>query len=73
MPALPEAWADEGSVRGAGVRGGFVLDLSRRHGRPVEATLRSVGGRATTVAHAGTTREVRLAPGGSVTLRDLAP
>jgi alpha-L-fucosidase 2 len=50
-----------------------VLDLSRRHGRPVEATLRSVGGRATTVAHAGTTREVRLAPGGSVTLRDLAP
>lgn len=73
LPALPEAWADRGSVRGAGVRGGFVLDLSWRHGRPVEATVRSVGGRATTVTYAGTTRGIRLAPGGSVTLRDLAP
>ncbi|MFH8499937.1 hypothetical protein [Streptomyces coeruleorubidus] len=55
------------------MRGGFLLDLRRRHGRPTEATLHSVGGHTTTVSYAGTTRRVRLAPGGSATLRDLAP
>lgn len=73
LPALPPAWADEGRVRGVGVRGGFVLDLRWRHGRPTEATLHSGGGRTTTVSYAGTARSVRLAPGGSATLRDLAP
>ncbi|MFD5133813.1 glycoside hydrolase family 95-like protein [Streptomyces olindensis] len=73
LPALPAGWADHGSIRGAGVRGGFVLDLRRRHGRPTEATPHSVGGRTTTVSYAGATRRIHLAPGGSVTLRNLAP
>ncbi|MFF6918176.1 glycoside hydrolase family 95-like protein [Streptomyces sp. NPDC012466] len=72
LPALPTAWAGDGRVRGAGVRGGFVLDLRRRNGTPVEAGLHSVGGRTTTVAYAGTTRRISLAPGGSATLRNLA-
>ncbi|MEU4464245.1 hypothetical protein AB0G20_11120 [Streptomyces sp. NPDC024017] len=41
--------------------------------RPSRTPLHSVGGRTTTVSYAGTTRRLRLTPGGSVTLRDLAP
>ncbi|MFG2788002.1 glycoside hydrolase N-terminal domain-containing protein [Streptomyces sp. NPDC048419] len=72
LPALPGAWAASGSVRGVGARGGFVVDLSWRDGKPTEARIRSVGGRTTTVAHGGTSRSVTLEPGGSVTLRDFA-
>ncbi|MFJ9536131.1 glycosyl hydrolase family 95 catalytic domain-containing protein [Streptomyces sp. NPDC101225] len=72
LPALPAAWAAAGSVRGVGARGGFVVDLSWRDGKPTEARVRSVGGRTTTVAHGGTTRSVTLEPGGCVTLRDFA-
>ncbi|MEU6182370.1 hypothetical protein [Streptomyces coeruleorubidus] len=60
-------------MRGVGVRGGFVLDPRRRHRTPTEATLHSAGGRTTTVSYAGTARTVRLAPGGSATLRDPDP
>ena len=72
LPALPDAWAKSGSVRGAGARGGFVVDLSWRDGKPTEVRIRSVGGRTTTVAHGGTSRSVTLRPGASVTLRDFA-
>ncbi|ANS62696.1 hypothetical protein SLINC_0472 [Streptomyces lincolnensis] len=70
LPALPEAWARSGSLTGAGARGGFVVDLHWRDGRPTRARIRSVGGRTTTVAYGGTTRTVRLKPGASVTLKD---
>ncbi|MFJ8596234.1 hypothetical protein [Streptomyces sp. NPDC093598] len=73
LPALPDARADDGRVRGTGVRGGSVLDPLRREGTPGEATPRSVGGLTTTVAHAGYTRRIRPAPGGFVTLRILVP
>ncbi|MEU6253982.1 glycoside hydrolase N-terminal domain-containing protein [Streptomyces sp. NPDC047043] len=72
LPALPEAWAKSGSVNGIGARGGFVVDLDWRDGRPTEARIRSVGGRTTTVAYGGVSRTVTLQPGGSVTLKDLA-
>ncbi|GAA3156658.1 glycoside hydrolase N-terminal domain-containing protein [Streptomyces rameus] len=71
LPALPAAWAASGSVSGVGVRGGFVADLAWKHGRVTRLTLRSVGGRDTTVLAGGTARRIRLRPGGSVTLRDL--
>jgi len=70
LPALPEAWAKEGSVTGVGVRGGFVVDLRWRDGRPTEAKVRSVGGRTTTVVYGGTSRTVTLTPGAAVTLRE---
>ncbi|MEV0224892.1 glycoside hydrolase N-terminal domain-containing protein [Streptomyces sp. NPDC050704] len=70
LPALPAAWAKSGSVTGVGARGGFVVDLHWRDGTPIEARIRSVGGRTTTVAHGDTTRKVTLKPGESVTLRD---
>ncbi|MFG2942228.1 glycoside hydrolase N-terminal domain-containing protein [Streptomyces sp. NPDC048282] len=72
LPALPDAWAAAGSVTGAGARGGFVVDLRWRDGKPTEARIRSVGGRTTTVAFGSTTRTVTLKPGQSVTLKDFA-
>ncbi|MFD4506847.1 glycoside hydrolase N-terminal domain-containing protein [Streptomyces sp. NPDC058457] len=72
LPALPDAWAASGKVTGAGARGGFVVDLSWRDGKPTEARIRSVGGRTTTVVYGGRTRTVTLKPGASVTLKDLA-
>ncbi len=72
LPALPDAWAASGSLTGAGARGGFVVDLRWQDGRPTWARIRSVGGRTTTVAYAGTVRTVRLKPGESLTLKDLA-
>jgi alpha-L-fucosidase 2 len=72
LPALPHAWAASGFVTGVAARGGFEADLRWRDGRPTEVTIRSVGGRTTTVAYSGTSRTVTLEPGASVTLKDLA-
>jgi alpha-L-fucosidase 2 len=71
LPALPEAWAESGSVTGVGVRGGFVIDLSWKAGKVTEARLHSVGGRSTTVVHGGKTRKVSVEPGRSVTISGL--
>ncbi|MFE0455730.1 glycoside hydrolase N-terminal domain-containing protein [Streptomyces sp. NPDC058914] len=70
LPALPDAWARSGHVTGLPARGGFVLDLRWRDGRPTSVRLRSVGGRTTTVECAGVSRTVSLEPGESVTLKD---
>jgi alpha-L-fucosidase 2 len=40
LPALPEAWRS-GSLRGLRVRGGMLLDLDWRDGRPETVTLRA--------------------------------
>jgi alpha-L-fucosidase 2 len=72
LPALPDAWAASGSLTGAGARGGFVVDLRWRDGKPTEVRIRSIGGTMTSVGYAGTSRTVRLKPGESVTLKDLA-
>ncbi|MFE1313824.1 glycoside hydrolase N-terminal domain-containing protein [Streptomyces sp. NPDC058755] len=72
LPALPDAWAACGSLTGAGARGGFVVDLRWRDGKPTEMRIRSIGGTMTSVGYAGTSRTVRLKPGESVTLKDFA-
>jgi alpha-L-fucosidase 2 len=71
LPALPAAWAASGSVSGVGVRGGFVADLSWKNGKVTQVTLRSVGGRATTLLANGSSRQISVTPGQSVTLRNL--
>jgi alpha-L-fucosidase 2 len=71
LPALPAAWAASGSLSGVGVRGGFVADFSWKNGKVTQATLRSVGGHATTLFSNGSSRLVSVAPGQSVTLRNL--
>jgi alpha-L-fucosidase 2 len=72
LPALPAAWAASGSVSGVGIRGGFVADISWKNGKATQATLKSVGGRSTTVFGGSTPRTVNLRPGESVTLRNLS-
>ncbi|MFI7413265.1 glycosyl hydrolase family 95 catalytic domain-containing protein [Streptomyces sp. NPDC049627] len=72
LPALPEAWAGSGLVTGVAARGGFEVDLRWRDGSPTEATVRSVGGRTTTVAYGSTSRTVTLRRGASVTLKYFA-
>jgi alpha-L-fucosidase 2 len=69
LPALPAAWAAAGSITGVGVRGGFVIDLEWRNGRPRQAKVTSVGGRSTTVTGGGVSHRVSLKPGQSVVLR----
>ncbi|MEV6791880.1 glycoside hydrolase N-terminal domain-containing protein [Streptomyces sp. NPDC051320] len=71
LPALPAAWAASGSVSGVGIRGGFVADIGWKNGKVTRATLRSVGGRSTTVHAGGVSRTVHLEHGESVTLRNL--
>ncbi|MFG2882568.1 glycoside hydrolase N-terminal domain-containing protein [Streptomyces sp. NPDC048297] len=71
LPALPAAWAASGSVSGVGVRGGFVADLRWKNGKVTQVTLKSVGGRDTTVLAGGASRRISLKPGQSVTLGNL--
>ncbi|MGP4011610.1 glycosyl hydrolase family 95 catalytic domain-containing protein [Streptomyces sp. 4N124] len=72
LPALPDAWSASGFLTGAPARGGFVVDLRWADGAPTQVRIRSVGGRTTTVAYGGASRTVKLKPGQSVTLKDLA-
>ena len=72
LPALPAAWAASGSVSGLGVSGGFVASFGWKNGKVTGASLTSVGGRSTTVVAGGTSRQVNLMPGQSITLRDLS-
>ncbi|MGV9344625.1 glycosyl hydrolase family 95 catalytic domain-containing protein [Streptomyces spiralis] len=71
LPALPDAWAASGSVKGAGARGGFTVDMRWERGRVREATLHSVGGRTTTVTAGGRSVDVTVRPGESVALTEL--
>lgn len=71
LPALPAAWAASGSVSGVGVRGGFVADLRWKNGKVTQLTLKSVGGRTTTLVAGGASRKISLKSGESVTLRNL--
>ncbi|MER5437759.1 glycoside hydrolase N-terminal domain-containing protein [Streptomyces sp. NPDC002790] len=71
LPALPDAWAASGSLRGAGARGGFTVDVAWEHGRVRRATLHSVGGRKATVTAGGRSTTVTLKPGESRVLKDL--
>ncbi len=71
LPALPAAWAASGSISGVGVRGGFIADIGWKNGKVTQATLKSVGGRSTTVFANGSSRGVSLMPGESITLRNL--
>ncbi|MFE7438997.1 glycoside hydrolase N-terminal domain-containing protein [Streptomyces chartreusis] len=69
LPALPDAWADKGSLTGVGARGGFVVDLSWRDGKATSATVRSVGGTTTELRAGGYRKQISLKPGQSVTIR----
>ena len=76
LPALPAAWAASGSISGAGVRGGFVADVSWKNGKATRLTLRNVAAGSaaaqnTTVVANGKSRTVSLRPGQSLTITNL--
>ncbi|GGB18736.1 hypothetical protein GCM10011492_05740 [Flexivirga endophytica] len=68
LPATPTAWSD-GAVRGIGARGGFTVDVTWTGRQVRSATIRSVGGRHTTIAYGEWTQLISLKPGRSVTVR----
>ncbi|MBT2896023.1 glycoside hydrolase N-terminal domain-containing protein [Streptomyces sp. McG3] len=68
LPALPEAWAAEGSVTGVGLRGGLSLDMSWKSGKVTSATVRGAAGRSTTIVHGGWSRRVTIPSAGSLTV-----
>ncbi|MCQ4210748.1 glycosyl hydrolase family 95 catalytic domain-containing protein [Streptomyces longispororuber] len=71
LPALPDAWAAAGSVKGAGARGGFTLDMSWERGRVRAVSLHSAAGGTTTVTAGGRSARVTLKPGETVALTEL--
>jgi alpha-L-fucosidase 2 len=68
LPALPSAWAPAGSITGVGVRGGFLLDVEWKHGKPSRVKVTSVGGKSTTVTFGRRSKRVNLDRGESVVL-----
>ncbi|MFG2675504.1 glycoside hydrolase N-terminal domain-containing protein [Streptomyces sp. NPDC048445] len=68
LPALPEAWAADGSVTGVGLRGGLSLDMSWKSGKVSSATVHGVAGRSTTIVHGDWSRQVTIPSAGSVTV-----
>jgi alpha-L-fucosidase 2 len=64
LPALPSTWP-EGEVRGVRARGGVVVDLVWRNGRPTRAVFRGRPGATLQVRHAGDLEKVTLDANGS--------
>jgi alpha-L-fucosidase 2 len=67
LPALPEAWKD-GSVAGLRGRGGFEIDMTWKHGRLIEGTIKSSAGGTCHVYYAGKAIMLTMKKGESVRL-----
>ncbi|WP_371930271.1 glycosyl hydrolase family 95 catalytic domain-containing protein [Streptomyces poriferorum] len=68
LPALPAAWAAEGSVTGLGLRGGLSLNMSWKSGKVISATVRGAAGRSTTIVYGDWSQQVTIPSTGSVTV-----
>jgi len=61
LPALPEAWKKEGSVKGIKARGGFILDFSwNKKGKIIYCSISSDKGGPTTIYYNGKRKKVTL-------------
>jgi alpha-L-fucosidase 2 len=67
LPALPTAWKS-GSVRGVVARGGFVVDMTWRDGRLVQADIVSRLGHPLRLRYGAKTAEYKTSPGQSFAL-----
>jgi len=65
IPALPPAWAT-GSVTGMRARGGFVVNVTWKDGKLVEAVIQSLMGNPCRLRYGTQTHEVKLAKGESL-------
>jgi alpha-L-fucosidase 2 len=63
LPALPKAWPT-GSIKGIRARGGLVVDLHWRNGRPERLLIKGPPSETVRIRHAGKVREVKLSPAG---------
>lgn len=68
LPALPQAWAGKGSVKGLCTRGGLVVDFDWADGKVTSATLTARDDTRTTVNYNGKRRALKLKKGESMTL-----
>ena len=71
LPALPKAWPT-GSIKGIRARGGLVVDLHWRDGRPEKLLIKGPPGETVRIRHAGKVREVKLNPAGVYSSAGLA-
>lgn len=69
LPALPSAWSN-GEVKGLRARGGFEIDMKWSKGKLETTRISSVKGGRSHVMFNGKEREINLAAGESVMLRD---
>jgi alpha-L-fucosidase 2 len=67
LPALPDAWR-AGRVQGLCARGGYVVDMAWKEGKPVSARITSKLGRPGRVKYQGRSFEIKLKPGRSLDL-----
>jgi alpha-L-fucosidase 2 len=67
LPALPDAWT-QGKVTGLRARGGFEVSMTWHDGKLTSATIRSDQGEPCCVRYNGTTIDLKLKRGESVTL-----
>lgn len=64
LPALPQAW-QTGSARGLRARGGFVVDVSWKDGKLVEAVIQSLAGNPCRLRYGTEIQDVKPAKGES--------
>ena len=62
LPARPPSWTN-GSAQGLRARGGFVVDMTWRDGKLVEAAVRSTDGGSARLRYGAATWEIKLAKG----------
>ena len=62
LPALPDVWSD-GEVKGLRARGGFVVDISWKNGKPKTVKLKSLSGSTCRITHNDSTQTLETRAG----------
>jgi alpha-L-fucosidase 2 len=68
LPAIPKEWST-GEVKGLCARGGFVVDMKWKNGKPEEIKVHSVRGGSTSLVFDGQARKINLKPGETITIK----
>jgi alpha-L-fucosidase 2 len=68
LPALPEEWSN-GEVKGLCARGGFVVDMSWKYGKPEVIKIYSAKGGSVSMVFDGQSRNISLKPNETITIK----